>query len=137
MSMKFDVSDIIKGIESLEDKSDRAFNQYAETSALKLQNYARKHRPWTDRTAQARKRLTGYVTRKDLNVYRINLAHGVDYGVYLEATNNPEWSTGNNQLSGLEAEFKYEKKFAIINPTIKAKSKEIMDGLENLMDKMK
>lgn len=136
MSMNFDIKDLEKGIEMLEDKADRAFQMYSETAALKLQNYARIHRPWTDRTAQARKRLTGYVTKKD-KVYRINLAHGVDYGVYLEGTNNPKLATGDNQLTGLEAEFKYEKKYAIINPTIKKKSNEVMSGFKNLMDKMR
>lgn len=136
MSFYFDTDDLKHGIEMLEDKSDKAFMMYAETSATKLQNYARRNRTWTDRTSHARQRLTGKADKVEMNLYRISLSHGVDYGVYLEGTNNPNWSKGINQLTGLEAEFKYEKKYAIINPTIKANSSKIMDGLRNLMDKM-
>ena len=133
--MKFDVNDLEKGMEIFEDKVERGLNMYAHTSALKLQNYARQHRPWTDRTAHARQRLSGTVT-KIANGFRLVLSHGVSYGKYLEATNNPKQSKGKNQLTGLEAEFKYERKYAIINPTLKAKSPEILKGLQNLFDKI-
>ena len=65
----------------------------------------------------------------------------IDYGKYLEATNNPNWKNknspdGKNQLTGLQAEFAYERKFAIISPTIRKKSPEILKGLKSLFDRM-
>ena len=137
--MKFNMDGLLKGLELLDDKTEMALEMYADTSTKKLEAYAKKHRPWTDRTAQARQRLKG--TYKTIpNGYRLMLSHGVTYGKYLEATNNPNWknpnSPGENQLTGLQTEFAYERKFAIISPTIRTKSPEIIKGLTNLLDRL-
>lgn len=116
MSLKFDATDLVKGLADYESKAQIAIRMYADTSALKLQNYARKNARWTDRTGQARQRLRGdsLVTT---NGYRLRLAHGVNYGVYLELA--------------------HEKRFAIIQETInKVGSEEIMPGFENLLKKL-
>lgn len=137
--MKFNMDGLFKGLELLDDKTEMALEMYADTSSKKLEAYAKKHRPWTDRTAQARQRLKG--TYKTIpNGYRLMLSHGVTYGKYLEATNNPNWKNpnapGENQLTGLQTEFAYERKFAIISPTIRTKSPEIIKGLTNLLDRL-
>lgn len=137
--MKFNMDGLFKGLELLDDKTEMALEMYADTSTKKLEAYAKKHRPWTDRTAQARQRLKG--TYKTIpNGYRLMLSHGVTYGKYLEATNNPNWKNpnapGENQLTGLQTEFAYERKFAIISPTIRTKSPEIIKGLTNLLDRL-
>ena len=137
--MKFNMDGLFKGLELLDDKAEMALKMYADTSSKKLEAYAKKHRPWTDRTAQARQRLKG--TYKTIpNGYRLMLSHGVTYGKYLEATNNPNWKNpnapGENQLTGLQTEFAYERKFAIISPTIRTKSPEIIKGLTNLLDRL-
>ena len=137
--MKFNMDGLFKGLELLDDKTEMALEMYADTSPKKLEAYAKKHRPWTDRTAQARQRLKG--TYKTIpNGYRLMLSHGVTYGKYLEATNNPNWKNpnapGENQLTGLQTEFAYERKFAIISPTIRTKSPEIIKGLTNLLDRL-
>lgn len=137
--MKFNMDGLFKGLELLDDKTEMALKMYVDTSTKKLEAYAKKHRPWTDRTAQARQRLKG--TYKTIpNGYRLMLSHGVTYGKYLEATNNPNWKNpnapGENQLTGLQTEFAYERKFAIISPTIRTKSPEIIKGLTNLLDRL-
>ena len=113
---KFDASNLLRGLEKFESKSDAAFSAYAQTSALKLQNYAKKHRKWTDRTGHARQRLT----RKSYPVstgYELSLSHGVDYGIWLELA--------------------HEKRFAIIDPTINyVGSQEIMPGFQRLLERM-
>lgn len=139
MSTSFNLDNLFKGLEELEDKTDLALKAYADTSSKKLENYAKKHRPWTDRTAQARQRLKGSYTTIPKG-YRLMLSHGVTYGKFLEATNNPNWknpnSSGENQLTGLQTEFAYERKFAIISPTIRTKSSEILKGLTNLLNRL-
>ena len=140
MSIKFDFSKLIDGMQTFEDKVDTALRMYVDTSSKKMEAYAKANRPWTDRTSQARQRLKSSWTTIPIG-YRIQLAHGVSYGKYLEATNNPNWvnvssPTGRNQLTGLQAEFAYERKFAIISPTIRKKSPEILKGLENLFNRM-
>ena len=117
MSFSFDPNDLLQGLTRLETKADAAVRMYAETSALKLQNYARQHRRWTDRTGQARQRLTGDVLIM-ANGYRLRLAHGVDYGIFLELA--------------------HEKRFAIIQETIDYEgSNEIMPGFQNLLGRLK
>lgn len=116
MKFSFDVSGLLNGLTSLESRFDVAVRMYADTAALKLQNYARKNAPWTDRTGHARQRLTGD-SYPVSNGYQLRLAHGVDYGIWLELA--------------------HEKRFAIIQPTILANSQEILSGLQHLMERMK
>lgn len=114
-SFRVDPSKMLKGFSQFSTKSEAAIWMYVDTSALKLQNYARSHRPWTDRTGAARQRLTGTPQTTD-NGYRIRLAHGVDYGIWLELA--------------------HEKRFAIIEPTIQAEGPEIMKGFQRLLEKL-
>ncbi len=93
-------------------------NQKSQSKCLhrkaqkKFENYAKINRPWTDRTGHARQRLTGYVeTFSDKT--RINIAHGVYYGVYLELCN--------------------EKRFAILQKTVNALSVEVLNGFKDLL----
>lgn len=116
MSFKMDTSGLEKGLAMFEDKSDIAIRMFAETSVLKLQNDARENAKWTDRTGDARKRLTGSVG-KIAKGYRLSLAHGVNYGMWLELA--------------------HEERFSIIEPTIRFTGTfEIMPALENLLNKL-
>ena len=116
-SLTFNMKDLENGIDSFMGKSEAAIKMYAETSALKLQNYAREKRPWTDRTGHARQRLSGY-SGKVAKGYKLYLAHGVDYGLWLELA--------------------HEKRFSIIPQTLQhVGSKTIMPGFERLMEKLK
>lgn len=112
---EFDPKNMIAGITAAATKTEAAIAMYAENGALTLQNYAREHRPWTDRTGHARQRLTGSVARVTEG-YQIILAHGVDYGIWLELA--------------------HEKRFAIIQPTIQAKSSQILSGFEKLLERL-
>lgn len=114
----FNSSGLEKGLNTFFGKSGRAqaaLLAYAEASAIKLQNYSRDRAPWTDRTGHARQRLT-CTTSTVVNGYKLTLAHGVDYGVWLELA--------------------HEKRFAIIQPTILANSNEIMSGLNKLLERL-
>lgn len=112
---EFDPKDMISKINQAATKSEAAISMYADNAALTLQNYAREHRPWTDRTGHARQRLTGSAEVVSQG-YRIVLAHGVDYGVWLELA--------------------HEKKYAIIQPTIQAKSPEVLSGFNKLLERL-
>lgn len=110
-----DMSKLESGLNTFMGKSEAAIRMYAETAALELQNYSRDKAPWTDRTGHARQRLTGTVT-KVASGYKITLAQGVDYGIWLELA--------------------HEKRFAIIQPTILANSNEIMTGFNKLLERL-
>lgn len=59
-----------------------------DTEAKRAQSSVKANAPWKDRTGRARTGLTGYVRTSGEGIgagqAAIVLAHGVDYGVYLE-----------------------------------------------------
>lgn len=113
---RLDITSLANGLIGAPDKVDMAIRMYAEQGALQLQNFAKENRKWTDRTGHARQRLNGSVG-KIHNGYRITLAHGVDYGIWLELA--------------------HEKKYSIIPQAIEyVGTFEIMPGFRRLMDRL-
>lgn len=113
---RMDISGMVTGLQKLESRSDAAIRMYAEQGAEMLRDSAQENRRWTDRTGQARQRLNGYVG-KIAEGYRITLAHGVDYGLWLELAN--------------------EKKYSIIPQTIEyVGTFEILPGFERLLERL-
>lgn len=108
---KINADKLIDGLTDLKKMADSRVRVYAEVAAKDLEGYIKANRPWTDRTGQARQRMTGYV-QKVSNGYRIVIAHGVDYGLWLELAN--------------------EKKYAILEPTIRLKGPDIVKGMKDL-----
>lgn len=112
----FDMGDLKKGLDMLEDRADLAIRMYAETGGQKLVDSAKENRKWTDRTGQARARLNSTVSAT-ASGYRIYLAHGVDYGIWLELAHG--------------------KRFAIIPQTIESVGTlEIMPGFNKLLERL-
>ena len=56
MNFRLDAESLLNGLANFETRAQAAIRMYAETSALKLQNYAREKARWTDRTGHARQR---------------------------------------------------------------------------------
>ena len=109
-----DVSKVLKGITDFDDAFDKALMVFAHSGAQKMEQYAKKNRKWTDRTGRARQSLNGSAFRID-NGYRIQIAHGVYYGVYLE--------------------YAHERKYAILERTItKVGVEQIMPAFHNFLD---
>ena len=109
-----DVSKVLKGITDFDDAFDKALMVFSQSGAQKMEQYAKKNRKWTDRTGRARQSLKGSAFRID-NGYRIQIAHGVYYGVYLE--------------------YAHERKYAILERTItKVGMEQIMPAFHNFLD---
>ena len=114
--MKLDIDDLTSGLENLRSRSEAAIRMLAEQGGQKFQDFARENRKWTDRTGHARQRLTGGSESIESG-YRIYIAHGVDYGIWLELA--------------------HEKRFSIIPQTIEhVGAFEIMPGFERLMERL-
>ena len=114
-AFRFDSSNLEEGLKVLPQKVNAAVGIYAKTASKKLENHMKQNAPWTDRTGHARQRLTGDAEEVKKG-WQITLSHGVDYGIFLELA--------------------HEKRFAILAPTIEAKSGEVLKGFEHLMDRM-
>lgn len=115
-TIKFDIGKLADGISSFDKKFQTALMMYADTKSVELKSYMKKNRPWTDRTGQA-KRMLDTEAQKTITGAKIALSHGVDYGIWLELA--------------------HEKRFAIIEPTIRLKGPEVINGLSGLMSKIK
>lgn len=114
--MNFDLDSLIEGLSRFDEKADKAVKMFAETAAATLEADAKQNRPWTDRTGDARKRLKGYIESIP-NGYKIILAHGVDYGLWLEVAKD-----------GM---------YGIVKKTIRMEAPYIMQDFSGLMEKMK
>ena len=112
MSFKFDASKMLSGLSETGLKIKASVGVYADTSAKKMENHAKNNYKWNDQTFKASRSLYG---KRYWNgdKARIEIGHGVDYGVYLEYCN--------------------EKRYAIIKPTIDATSSDIIKGLRNIL----
>lgn len=89
--MKMDISDMAGKLEAMGTRADAAVRVFAEQGASKLRGYAQKNARWTDRSGNARLRLNSYVSAM-ANGYRITLAHGVEYGIWLELAHGKQYS---------------------------------------------
>ena len=110
-----DTSQLLKRIGDMDKRFDKAMMMYANTQSVKLQSYMKTNRPWIDRTGEAKRRLSANAEQISEGV-QIVLSHGVSYGVWLELA--------------------HEKRYAVIAPTIRIKSGEVMKGCQSLIDKI-
>lgn len=109
---KVDMSELEEALKRMQERQEAAIMMYAQTGAQKFESYAKQNRRWTDRTGMARKSLVGYVTKYSHSI-RINIAHGMFYGIYLELA--------------------HEKKYAILAETVKKNSAEVLEGFKTLL----
>ena len=116
VSVKIDSSDVKSGLNTLEQKVKAGLLIYGETVAKDFESYAKENRPWTDRTGEARRRLKGYVDTF-LHGIRICIAHGVPYGIHLELC--------------------HEKKYAILEPTVRLKGNDAIKGIALMFREIK
>lgn len=109
-----DFGEMKQNLTMIPERAERALIAYGNTAAAKLQGEAQVTRLWTDRTSHAVQRIKGYSIKTGTGI-RIYLAHGVDYGIYLEFANG--------------------KKYAVIYPTLRRKGPEIMAGAAKVINR--
>lgn len=115
MASRIDVSKVVEGLADIGSKFDAALQLLAESGAEKMESYAKHNRPWKDRTGRARQSLKG-LAYKIANGYRIEIAHGVEYGIYLE--------------------YAHERKYAILEQTVnKVGVQQILPAFHNFLEK--
>lgn len=136
MSFQMDYSEMVSGLEDLRAKTHAAVETYAQKKADDLQTYAKKNAPWQDQTGLARRSLHGYVTKPSQGVTRINLAHGVDYGIYLEFGHTKVRRSRKGPKIHGKAATSVSQKYAIIEPTIRKNQDKIIKGMHGLIDRL-
>lgn len=117
LKFDYDQSKFSNNMDKFSSKLGAAVLMYANTKATQLEASMKRNRPWTDRTGMAKALLRTVVTQPDQNTIRITLAHGVSYGIWLELAHG--------------------KRYAIVNPTLEKEAPNVVDGLKDLMSKIK
>lgn len=111
--IRIDYSDFENKMKSLKRKVESSIDMFAATEAQQLQAYMKTNRPWTDRTGEAKRQLSATVSKPSAHETRITLAHGVYYGIYLE--------------------FCFERRYAIIQPTLLVKGEDFKRDVDELI----
>jgi hypothetical protein len=115
--LNYNESTLKKNLDEMGTKLGAVILMYSATKASELQAKMKTNRPWTDRTGMAKALLNAKVSQPSPTIVRITLAHGVDYGIWLELA--------------------HEKNYAIIAPTVREEGPRIVEDLDNLMSKLK
>ena len=115
--LEYNKSGLKKGLDNFGLKFGAMILMYASTKAAELQSKMQMNRPWTDRTGMAKATLSAKVSQPSKSLVRITLAHGVDYGIWLELANG--------------------KKYAIIAPTVQEEGPRIVEDMQDLMNKIR
>lgn len=115
--LNYGKSSLKSGLDKMSVKLGAVILMYASTKASELQSKMKLNRPWTDRTGMAKALLTAKVSQPNKQLVRITLAHGVEYGIWLELA--------------------HEKNYAIIAPTVREEGPRIVQDMDNLMSKLK
>lgn len=115
--INYNNSDLSKNIDNMSIKLGAVILMYSATKASEIQARMKAKRPWIDRTGMAKTLLNAKISQPNTNTVRITLAHGVDYGIWLELANG--------------------KNYAIISPTIQEEGPRIVSDLSDLMSKLK
>lgn len=117
MALTLDYSQVMNKMQRFQSKFDAAVTLLCENGSQKMEKYAKENRPWKDRTGSARQRLKGSWNKTN-DGYVVKIAHGVNYGVWLEFAN--------------------ERKYAILLPTVEKVGKgEILPAFKNFVNKLK
>lgn len=115
--LNYNGSTLEKNIDKMSDKLGVVVLMYSATKASELQAKMKTNRPWTDRTGMAKALLSAKVSQPSPTIVRITLAHGVDYGIWLELA--------------------HEKNYAVVAPTVREEGPRVIGDLKGLMSKLK
>lgn len=105
-----------KSAKHMEDKLDRAIQGTCRFWDGKIEASMKLNAPWTDRTSNARNGLRAVHVAAAKFKHWILLSHSVEYGIYLEKSNNA--------------------KYAIIMPTIRAYAPRVMGTLTKILNRL-
>ena len=79
-------------VDAYENEIHDAIKQIADRYAPDIEAWMKSNAPWTDRTGNARQTLNTEVQEVASIMVGIILAHGVDYGVFLELSHGGSWA---------------------------------------------
>lgn len=152
MDFYFDVSDALKGLARANDKVHRGIDLYGRTAALKMEAYAKAHRPWHDRTGNAKNTMKGiagwgYVSA-DIQLEKTGKRNEYGDKMKVASVDNPNRvGYGNFYTVGITGNMEYSpyleytrargSRYAILWPTVNALAGETIRGWAAMMNNIK
>lgn len=122
--VSMDVEDVESGLYKFREATQEAVREYLQDQCFELVDYMQQNRPWTDRTGLARRSLSADVQEKNVaggnTSFRVKLESPVEYGSFLEF--------------GVRG---HSRPYPIIEPTLRLKAPEVVNGLKGLLESMK
>ena len=118
MSVRINELDCLRRLGEVQQRALYGCLKYGEAAAMKLASDAKRNIRWTEHTRNAKNSLTGSAFTLGTSRVRVQLAHGVRYGVYLE-----------NRV------FRHKGRLDIVGPTVRKLAPEIMEGWAQVVRK--
>lgn len=116
MKISIDDADTVQKINNIRLIADKTVEDVFIRAAEDAEITAKKNAPWTDRTGNARRTLTGKTVLKVFGEKRLYLIGKMDYSVRLELF--------------------YDFRFSILFPTILEKHREILDNVAAALEEV-
>lgn len=117
-SIRVDIGELGTNLEKYGKRAHFYVEKNLQETAEEMRMYMRQHRPWTDRTSNARLSLDAKVENPREGYYRIGLKHGVYYGYYLE--------------HGVEGR---NRPYPILGPTKAVFEEKILENMRGILDR--
>lgn len=112
MPLIADCVQLIKGLTQLEEYTEKKLEMVGDSYAAEMEEFAKKHAPWTDRTGNARRTMEGFC-EKDGDAFKIGIMGKMPYSPTLE--------------------LEYDQKYAILYPTLERYVTRILAGIEGVI----
>lgn len=106
--IRIDVNDAMSGLQRAHAEILQAVESCGQTAVGNMEHYAKEHRPWTDRTGNARRTLEGRLEHSGAQYHLAVVGH-MPYSVYLELG--------------------FGQRYAILYPTVNALTPGILRGM--------
>jgi hypothetical protein len=113
--IRWEDDSLVNQLKTLDARVDRFLVASVSYHATRSSAFARRTAPWTDRTSNARNGLFAKAER-DRPKYRITISHSVPYGIWLET--------------------RFSGRFQVIRPTVDHESKELMQTVALLWQRV-
>lgn len=155
MQFHIDVSDVLKGLQNVNDKFRRGTALYGETAALKMEAHAKANRPWHDRTGNAKDTLKGIYGWGGITANiqteqagrageygNTSTAGGLRYTEMYPVTSAGGTGDGSNTfVIGISGNMEYSPyleyahghKYMILRPTVNALAPEVIRGWATML----
>jgi Bacteriophage HK97-gp10, putative tail-component len=111
-SFTFDQGSLGRNLDTIDEKIHRFIKEDLEVAAARGQIQLKADAPWTDRSGDARRELWAEADSDHVGNYRLDMGHGVEYGIYLEKSNGA--------------------RFQVIMPTLVTIARAFMESLEQM-----